>query len=88
MGRWKGTGGYQITVRPEGPPIERDTTQCVHCMGHWAVEPGSGRTRGWCPRCGGPHCGAPACWTCVPFMKQIAQQEARARLGESLGLAR
>ena len=83
-GRWHGTGGYTITVDPEGPTVERDTTQCVHCMRHWTVVPGSGRRRGFCMQCGGPHCGSPACWACVPFMRRIEEEDRRARLREAL----
>lgn len=75
--KWKGSGGYIEIVRPEGPPIARDTMQCQHCMRHWVVNPGSGRHRGWCVKCGGPLCGAEKCMTeCVPFMKKV-EGEAR-----------
>jgi hypothetical protein len=73
MGRWSGTGGYHITVHPDKPAVERDTTQCVHCMKHWVVEPGSGKQRGWCSKCNGPHCGGRDCWVCVPFIKKIEE---------------
>jgi len=67
-----GTGGSFRIDRPEGPPIEGDTMQCVHCMKHWTVVPGSGRQRGWCLKCGGPLCGAEKCMKeCVPFEKKV-----------------
>jgi hypothetical protein len=58
--------GHIIIVGESGPTIERDTLQCVHCDAHWVVVPGSGRRRGWCMKCRGPHCGASGCWACVP----------------------
>jgi len=51
------------------------THQCVHCGAHWISEPGSGKTRGWCQRCHGPVCG-PACAECVPYERQIENEEA------------
>lgn len=57
--------GY-IRIDGDGPVVEHDTMQCVHCGAHWIVVPGSGRTRGWCMRCNGPHCGGQACWECIP----------------------
>lgn len=65
--QYKGTGGYIRVDNPEGPPLERDTMQCVHCEKHWIVEPGSGKHRGWCLKCNGPVCGAHFCMTtCRP----------------------
>jgi len=58
--------GHIIIVEPDQPTIEFDTLQCVHCDRHWRVVPGSGRRRGWCMKCNGPHCGAEKCWTCRP----------------------
>jgi hypothetical protein len=70
--KFKGTGGYIRIDQPDGPPIERDTMQCQHCMKHFAVEPGSGRHRGWCTKCSGPLCGAATCMAnCVPFLKKV-----------------
>lgn len=69
--QFKGSGGYVRIDRPEGPPIERETNQCVHCMAHYVVQPGSGRRRGWCTHCAGPLCGAERCFQCVPFMKKV-----------------
>lgn len=60
-----------IIIVGDGPTIERDTLQCVHCMKHWVVQPGSGRRRGWCTRCNGPLCGAQECFTCVPFIAKV-----------------
>lgn len=69
--KYKGTGGYIRIDNPEGPPVERDTMQCVHCMKHWIVQPGSGIRRGWCTHCNGPLCGADKCFKCVPFEKKV-----------------
>lgn len=62
--------GYARYDSPDGSVVERDTLQCVHCGLHWEVIPGSGRTRGWCMKCNGPHCGAAVCWVCVPAAKK------------------
>ena len=80
--------GYISVVSPDHPPIERDTLQCVHCGGHWSVEPGSGRQRGFCTMCNGPHCGREHCWECVPFRKKLDQMARRAALAEALGLVK
>ena len=51
-----------LVITPEfGPTVERQTMQCKHCGRHWVVEPGSGRSRGWCFNCAGPTCGAERC---------------------------
>jgi hypothetical protein len=64
--------GHIIIVQPEGPPVELDTLQCVHCMKHWRVRPGSGIRRGWCARCNGPVCGKQDCMQrCVPFEAKV-----------------
>ena len=47
------------------PIQEIPTLQCVHCGGHFPVQPGSGKVRGFCMRCRGPVCG-PKCAECVP----------------------
>lgn len=70
--KYSGDGGYILIVRPEGSPIEQETLQCVHCMKHWSVIPGSGKHRGFCTKCMGPLCGAEKCMReCVPFMKKV-----------------
>ncbi len=76
MGR---AAGYIRIVSPDRPLEERDTLQCVHCGGHWSLEPGSGKQRGWCLKCNGPHCGRQNCWECLPFMKKLEEQERRQR---------
>lgn len=47
-----------------------DTVQCVHCGGHFVMQKGSGRIRGWCYNCSGIICG-PSCQTCVPYEKKL-----------------
>ena len=84
MGR---AAGSIIIVEPDRPPIERDTLQCVHCGGHWSLAPGSGKQRGWCTRCNGPHCGRAKCWECRPLMRRIEEQEQRQQFFAALGLA-
>ena len=81
MGR---AAGHIIIVSPDRPIEEHDTLQCVHCDGHWVVDPGSGRQRGWCMNCGGPHCGAKGCWECIPFTRKIEQSFQRQKLLEAL----
>lgn len=63
-----------ITISGPDGVIEADTLQCVHCGGHWRVEPGSGKLRGFCANCNGPVCG-PSCADCVPFEKQMEIME-------------
>ena len=65
--------GYITISGPDGV-IEADTLQCVHCGGHWRVEPGSGKIRGFCTNCNGPVCG-PGCEKCVPIEKQLEIME-------------
>lgn len=57
--------GYMVSTGPDGEIVEADTLQCVHCGCHFAVEPGSGKIRGYCGSCNGPTCG-PKCQACVP----------------------
>jgi hypothetical protein len=59
------------------PQAEIPTVQCVHCGGHFVVEPGSGKTRGFCTRCRGPVCG-PKCAACVPA-EQLLENIERGR---------
>lgn len=77
--------GAVLIVGEAGTEEQRDTLMCAHCQMHWIVEPGSGRARGWCFRCGGPTCGKQPCEAeCVPWEKMIEQMEARGRLNEAL----
>jgi len=73
-------GGYAIWSLPDGKMIERDTIQCVHCGGHWVVEPGSKQVRGYCTKCDGPLCGQKHCLEhCIPFEKMIDTIERKSR---------
>lgn len=82
--------GNALWTDPDSGTVEKDTLQCVHCEAHWNVEPGSGRKRGWCVNCAGPHCGAEACHTCTPFEMKLAQWDkeaaAKAAFAKELGL--
>lgn len=55
--------------------VHQDTVQCCHCDAHYAVDPGSGSTRGFCMSCMAPTCGGDACCTCIPFEKKLAMYE-------------
>lgn len=57
--------GY-IQIVGEGPVVEHDTKQCMHCGGHFIIRPGSGTRRGWCTSCKGVTCGGANCWACRP----------------------
>ena len=71
----------QSTKNPHGVIVVNgmnvaDTKQCCHCDGHFIVQKGSGRKRGWCKNCHEVHCGGPKCWVCVPFEKKMDLLEA------------
>jgi hypothetical protein len=69
--------GHLITTPLDGgPETVQDTVQCVHCGGHWIVQPGSGKIRGYCGNCAGPICG-PGCAVCVgPWEARMENIEA------------
>ena len=77
MTRANKNASYSITTAPEGPPVETDYLQCVHCEMHYPVRPGSGRTRGFCMMCYKPTCGATQCDPCIPFEKRMEIWEAK-----------
>jgi hypothetical protein len=58
--------GYVAFGDRSGRLRESDTLQCCHCGRHWVVQPGSGRKRGFCLRCGQVTCGGAECAECVP----------------------
>jgi hypothetical protein len=60
--------------------VEGSTLQCGHCGCHFAVNPGSGRKRGFCLKCMKVTCGSQGCLECNPVEKRLEQAEARARL--------
>lgn len=66
--------GYMVGWGDTGR-LECDTVQCVHCGGHYQVQPGSGKRRGFCLRCAGATCGSASCMTCEPVEKKLARQE-------------
>lgn len=64
----------------DGRREERDILTCAHCQATWIVEPGSGKRRGWCLKCGGPLCGkAPCMASCVPFERWLDSVERAGR---------
>lgn len=62
--------GY-IQIVGDGPTVEHDTLQCVHCGGHFIVRRGSGTRRGFCMKCNGVTCGGANCWECRPYQKLV-----------------
>ena len=68
--------GFVEIHDPDAPGgvIAGETLQCCHCGGHWIIQPGSGKVRGFCLRCNGPFCG-PDCAECRPLEQQIEQME-------------
>ena len=52
------------------------TKQCPHCGGHFIMQKGSGKIRGYCTKCGGITCGKLECCACVPFEKKLDLAEA------------
>jgi hypothetical protein len=50
---------------PELGTLRGESAQCRHCGGHFPLQPGSGKIRGWCWTCNGPICG-PGCAECIP----------------------
>lgn len=63
------------------PLAEIKTLQCVHCGSHFPVQPGSGKTRGFCLNCNGPVCG-PSCAECVPIEKWLELMEGTRKPGQ------
>jgi hypothetical protein len=51
------------------------TKQCCHCGGHFVMEKGSGKLRGWCMKCHEITCGKIECCKCVPFEKKLDLME-------------
>lgn len=52
-----------------------DTLQCVHCMAHFEVVPGSGNKRGFCTKCAGPTCSPKCSGKCVPAEQWLTNVE-------------
>ncbi len=72
------SGNVEISD-PDSPLIQGgETLRCVHCQMHWIVQPGSGKSRGFCFNCNGVTCGKEKCEKfCVPFEKDIEIMEGR-----------
>lgn len=64
--RWTARrASYSIAVDPDNGTEEADWRQCCHCFRVWKIEPGSGKTRGYCSNCNGLTCG-PDCQNAAP----------------------
>lgn len=71
------TVGGHVVIKTEEGTTEHHTAQCIHCGYQWAVKPGSGFKRGWCPDCKDIVCGASQCMkVCAPFMARLELSEA------------
>lgn len=65
-----------LLITDENGVREMDTQQCVHCGGHWIVEPGSKRPHRYCSRCDGNTCSSVTClMECNPIEKQLEAAE-------------
>ena len=67
--------GFWEASNPDHGMTAGETVQCVHCGGHFLCSPGSGKIRGWCPRCNGYVCG-PQCEECVPQELRLERMDA------------
>jgi hypothetical protein len=79
--------GYFVVTDNETDRVldEGETLMCMHCQFHWKVKPGSGITRGWCWKCGGPTCGKQACeGACLHWEKALELFESGRLLDRSL----
>lgn len=71
MQKLRQDAGLIVVSGPQSDALARSATRmCVHCGGHWVVEPGSGALRGFCQNCNGYICG-PGCMECVPVEKML-----------------
>ena len=69
--------GAVIVTDETGVIDEFETHQCVHCDGHFRVQPGSGIKRGFCLNCNAVTCGNSRCDSCVPYEKKMEISEGR-----------
>lgn len=80
--------GHEITKKNgaflDGDILKAETLQCVHCGAHWAIEPGSGKKRGFCTSCNGFICGRDACIACLPMERRLEAMESVIGLSEAL----
>lgn len=74
------SGHYLVSDEEGRTTAEGETLSCVHCQRTWAIQPGSGRSRGFCFHCMGPTCGGAGCQTCTPFERRLEIVEQRHRL--------
>ncbi len=63
--------GYSIATGGDKRDEEFDYYQCCHCALQFQVTPGSGKTRGFCTRCGAVTCGAQKCDECIPWKQKF-----------------
>ncbi len=68
--------GHWFSVGLGGELTEGQTLSCCHCQRTWILQKGSGRMRGYCPRCDRYHCGNPECFECVPVERRLENAEA------------
>lgn len=75
--------GHSRTTGPFGEVVDCDVLTCCHCGAAWEVVVGSGRARGFCPRChdsnkpgSGYTCGDFRCGECVPRERRLENVEA------------
>ena len=83
-----GRYGWLSISEPGKPTIERDAYLCCHCQTLCVVIPGSGRTRGWCLKCGQPTCGETACGLCVPLEVRLEAEEGTRKQWHGIELAK
>lgn len=62
--------GLIVIQNVDGSTFEGETRQCCHCGGHWLIQPGSGKVRGWCGKCSAWFC-SPSCMECIPYEKML-----------------
>ncbi len=67
--------GYAKVTDVLGNKIEADTKQCCHCGGHFVLQKGSGKLRGWCVKCNALTCGKFECCKCEPFEAKLEKME-------------
>lgn len=52
-----------------------DMAMCTHCRVQWIIQPGSGKTRGYCFNCSDITCGRAPCMECVPWERALENHE-------------
>lgn len=75
----KEDGAFFFTDQDTKETTQYQSLQCKHCGGHWQLQPGSGKIRGWCKNCEGPLCGEKKCMSeCKHHMQWVEEEEAKA----------